>query len=128
MPHCFTCLSMAHIIYLYGHPLLPKMHYLHPFTVNHLDSLRYQAMNIVVVRLGRAEPPLRKEVVEYMLDVDSHIWSMRRSKANFFRIVSLFSGAISMSRWLGEVQQWKNPVTTILVHVLFFIFLALIYG
>lgn len=120
----FTCLSLAHIIYLYGHPLLPKMHYLHPFTVNQLDSLRYQAMNIVAVRLGRAEPPLRKEVVEYMLDVDSHIWSLRRSKANFFRIVSLFSGVISMSRWLGEVQQWKNPVTTILFHVLFFILIC----
>ncbi|KAJ0110313.1 hypothetical protein Patl1_01383 [Pistacia atlantica] len=113
----FTCLSLASMIYLYGHPLLPKMHYLHPFTVNQLDSLRYQAMNIVAVRLGRAEPPLRKEVVEYMLDVDSHMWSMRRSKANFFRIVSLFSGVISMSKWLGEVRYWKNPVTTILVHV-----------
>ncbi|KAJ1409905.1 Phosphoribosyltransferase C-terminal [Sesbania bispinosa] len=120
----FTCLSLAHIIYLYGHPLLPKMHYLHPFTVNQVDSLRYQAMNIVAVRLGRAEPPLRKEVVEYMLDVDSHIWSLRRSKANFFRIVSLFSGVISMSKWLGEVQKWKNPVTTILVHVLFFILIC----
>ncbi|KDP24593.1 hypothetical protein JCGZ_25509 [Jatropha curcas] len=120
----FTCLSLANMIYLYGHPLLPKMHYLHPFTVNQLDSLRYQAMNIVAVRLGRAEPPLRKEVVEYMLDVDSHMWSMRRSKANFFRIVSLFSGAISMSKWLGEVCQWKNPVTTVLVHVLFFILIC----
>lgn len=120
----FTCLSLAHIIYLYGHPLLPKMHYLQPFTVNQLDSLRYQAMNIVAVRLGRAEPPLRKEVVEYMLDVDSHMWSMRRSKANFFRIVSLFSGVISMSRWLGEVCHWKNPVTSVLVHVLFFILIC----
>jgi hypothetical protein len=120
----FTCLSLSHIIYLYGHPLLPKMHYLHPFTVNQLDSLRYQAMNIVATRLGRAEPPLRKEVVEYMLDVDSHIWSLRRSKANFFRIVSLFSGLISMSKWLGEVQKWKNPVTSILVHVLFFILIC----
>ncbi|KAM6571613.1 hypothetical protein CsatA_015693 [Cannabis sativa] len=120
----FTCLSLANIIYLYGHPLLPKMHYLHPFTVNQLDSLRYQAMTIVAVRLGRAEPPLRKEVVEYMLDVDSHMWSMRRSKANFFRIVSLFSGAISMSKWLGEVCQWRNPVTTILVHILFFILIC----
>ena len=120
----FTCLSLASIIYLYGHPLLPKMHYLHPFTVNQLDSLRYQAMTIVAVRLGRAEPPLRKEVVEYMLDVDSHMWSMRRSKANFFRIVSLFSGVISMSKWLGEVCQWRNPVTTILVHILFFILIC----
>ncbi|MBA0713234.1 hypothetical protein Golax_012277 [Gossypium laxum] len=120
----FTCLSLANMIYLYSHPLLPKMHYLHPFTVNQLDSLRYQAMNIVAVRLGRAEPPLRKEVVEYMLDVDSHMWSMRRSKANFFRIVSLFSGVIAMSKWLGEVCQWKNPITTILVHVLFFILIC----
>jgi hypothetical protein len=81
-------------------------------------------MNIVAVRLGRAEPPLRKETVEYMLDVDSHMWSMRRSKANFFRIVSLFSGVISMSKWLGEVCKWKNPVTTVLVHVLFFILIC----
>lgn len=119
-----TCLSLANIIYLYCHPLLPKMHYLHPFTVNQLDSLRFQAMNIVAVRLGRAEPPLRKEVVEYMLDVDSHMWSMRRSKANFFRIVSLFSGVISTSRWLREVCHWKNPVTSVLVHVLFFILIC----
>uniref|UniRef100_A0A1S4CJI2 Protein QUIRKY-like n=1 Tax=Nicotiana tabacum TaxID=4097 RepID=A0A1S4CJI2_TOBAC len=120
----FTCLSLASIIYLYGHPLLPKMHYLHPFTVNQVDSLRYQAMNIVAVRLGRAEPPLHKEVVEYMLDVDSHMWSMRRSKANFFRIVSLFSGVISMSKWLEEVCKWKNPITTMLVHVLFCILIC----
>ncbi|XP_050244718.1 FT-interacting protein 1 [Quercus robur] len=120
----FTCLSLANIIYLYGHPLLPKMHYLQPFTVNQLESLRFEAMNIVASRLGRAEPPLRKEVVEYMLDVDSHMWSMRRSKANFYRIVSLFAGAISMSRWLREVCHWKNPVTSVLVHVLFFILIC----
>ncbi|WZZ22950.1 hypothetical protein YC2023_124337 [Brassica napus] len=33
------------MIYLYGHPLLPKMHYFH------LDSLRYQAMSIVYMFL-----------------------------------------------------------------------------
>ncbi|KAK1353489.1 FT-interacting protein 1 [Heracleum sosnowskyi] len=120
----FTCLSLANMIYLYCHPLLPKMHYLHPFTVSQLDFLRFQAMNIVAVRLARAEPPLRKEVVEYMLDVDSHMWSMRRSKANFFRIVSLFSGAISMSKWLAEVCQWKNPITSVLVHILFVILIC----
>ncbi|KAK6945354.1 C2 domain [Dillenia turbinata] len=119
-----TCLSLANMIYLYAHPLLPKMHYIHPFTVNQLDSLRYQAMSIVAARLARAEPRLRKEVVEYMLDVDSHMWSMRRSKANFFRIVSLFSGMISMTKWLDEVCQWKNPVTSVLVHVLVFILIC----
>ncbi|KAK9283501.1 hypothetical protein L1049_011747 [Liquidambar formosana] len=117
----FTSLSLAHMIYIYGHPLLPKMHYLHPFTVNQVDNLRYQAMNIVATRLGRAEPPLRKEVVEYMLDVDSHMWSMRRSKANFFRLMSLFSGIFSVGHWFGEVCHWKNPVTSVLVHILFLI-------
>ncbi|KAK4415427.1 FT-interacting protein 1 [Sesamum alatum] len=119
----FTTLSLAHMIHLYGRPLLPKMHYLHPFTVNQLDSLRYQAMSIVAARLGRAEPPLRKEVVEYMLDVDSHMWSMRRSKANFFRIMSLLSGMVSANRWFNDVCNWKNPITSVLVHVLFLILL-----
>ncbi|KAI4333171.1 hypothetical protein L6164_018009 [Bauhinia variegata] len=117
----FTTLSLANMIYIYGHPLLPKMHYLHPFTVNQIDNLRYQAMNIVALRLGRAEPPLRKEVVEYMLDVDSHMWSMRRSKANFFRIMSLFSGLLIMGRWFSDVCNWRNPVTSVLVHILFLI-------
>ncbi|KAK7317295.1 hypothetical protein RJT34_01395 [Clitoria ternatea] len=117
----FTALSLANMVHIYGQPLLPKMHYLHPFTVNQIDNLRYQAMNIVAARLGRAEPPLRKEVVEYMLDVDSHLWSMRRSKANFFRIMSLFSGMITMGRWFSDVCNWKNHVTSVLVHILFLV-------
>ncbi|XP_024984111.1 FT-interacting protein 1-like [Cynara cardunculus var. scolymus] len=117
----FTTLSMANMVSTYGNPLLPKMHYLHPFTVNQIENLRYQAMNIVSARLGRAEPPLRKEVVEYMLDVDSHMWSMRRSKANFFRLMSLLSGLFSIGRWLNDVCHWKNPVTSVLVHILFLI-------
>eukprot|EP00268_Persea_americana_P034270 TRINITY_DN3393_c0_g1_i1.p1 TRINITY_DN3393_c0_g1~~TRINITY_DN3393_c0_g1_i1.p1 ORF type:complete len:997 (-),score=118.85 TRINITY_DN3393_c0_g1_i1:1699-4689(-) len=117
----FTCLSLANMIYLYSHPLLPKMHYIHPFTVSQLEHLRVHAMNIVAVRLRRAEPPLRKEVVEYMLDVDSHMWSMRRSKANFFRIVSVMSGVTAITRWFGDVRYWKNPMTSVLVHVLLLI-------
>ncbi|KAF5206996.1 Ft-interacting protein [Thalictrum thalictroides] len=120
----FTCLSLANMMYLYSQPLLPKMHYIHPFTVNQLDSLRHQAMNIVALRLARAEPPLRKEIVEYMLDVDSHMWSMRRSKANFFRIMSLMSGMITVNRWFDDVCHWKNPITTVLVHVLFLILIC----
>ncbi|GAB2289069.1 FT-interacting protein 1 [Dionaea muscipula] len=120
----FTSLSLANMIYIYGRPLLPRMHYLHPFTVNQIDSLRFQAMNIVATRLGRAEPPLRKEIVEYMLDVDSHLWSMRRSKANFFRIMSLLSGILTVSQWFVDVCNWKNPVTSVLVHVLFLILIS----
>ncbi|VAI90705.1 unnamed protein product [Triticum turgidum subsp. durum] len=120
----FTCLSMMNMVHLYTQPLLPKMHYLHPFTVTQLDALRYQAMGIVAARLGRAEPPLRREVVEYMLDVESHMWSMRRSKANFFRAVSLFSGAAAAARWFADVCHWKNVATTALVHVLLLILIC----
>ncbi|KAM0946325.1 putative C2 domain, phosphoribosyltransferase, C2 domain superfamily [Dioscorea sansibarensis] len=117
----FTCTNFANMISLYGKPLLPKMHYTMPISVLHLDHLRHQAMINVALRLGRAEPPLRREVVEYMLDVDSHMFSLRRSKANFSRITSVLSSFGAVVRWFDAVCKWKNPVTTILVHVLFFI-------
>eukprot|EP01018_Ginkgo_biloba_P012387 Gb_08022 [translate_table: standard] len=117
----FSCSSLVNMMHIYAQPLLPKMHYLHPLSVTQLESLRYQAMNIVAMRLSRAEPPLRKEVVEYMLDLDSHMWSMRRSKANFFRIMSVLSGLIAVGKWFDEICNWKNPVTTVLVHILFLI-------
>ncbi|XP_044476720.1 FT-interacting protein 7 [Mangifera indica] len=115
----FSCTSFANLLYLYSRPLLPKMHYVRPFSLMQLDVLRHQAVNIVAARLGRAEPPLRKEVVEYMSDVDSHLWSMRRSKANFFRLMTVFSGLFSVGRWFGEICMWRNPITTVLVHVLY---------
>ncbi|KAK6937081.1 Phosphoribosyltransferase C-terminal [Dillenia turbinata] len=117
----FTCLSWMNMLYMYSLPLLPKMHYIHPLSVIQLDSLRYQAMQIVSMRLSRAEPQLRKEVVEYMLDVDSHMWSMRRSKANFFRIMGVFSGPIAIGKWFDQICHWKNPITTVLIHILFLI-------
>lgn len=115
----FSCTSFANMMYIYSRPLLPKMHYVRPFSVMQLDMLRHQAVNIVAARLGRAEPPLRKEVVEYMSDVDSHLWSMRRSKANFFRLMSVFSGLFAVGKWFGDICMWRNPITTVLVHVLF---------
>lgn len=115
----FSCTSLANMMCIYSRPLLPKMHYKRPLTVMQQDALRHQAVNIVAARLGRAEPPLRKEVVEYMSDADSHLWSMRRSKANFFRLMTVFSGLFSVGKWLGEVCLWKNPITTVLVHILF---------
>ncbi|KAI3444566.1 hypothetical protein Pfo_001231 [Paulownia fortunei] len=115
----FSCTSMVNMMCLYSRPLLPKMHYKMPLTMVQLDMLRHQAVNIVAARLSRAEPPLRKEVVEYMTDADSHLWSMRRSKANFFRLMSVFNGLFAVGKWFKEVCMWKNPVTTVLVHALF---------
>ncbi|KAE8055318.1 hypothetical protein FH972_012165 [Carpinus fangiana] len=115
----FSCTSFVNMLYQYTRPLLPKMHYIRPFSIMQLDMLRHQSVNIVAARLGRAEPPLRKEVVEYMSDVDSHLWSMRRSKANFFRLMSVFSGLFAVGNWLGDICMWRNPITTVLVHLLF---------
>ncbi|PKI62433.1 hypothetical protein CRG98_017239 [Punica granatum] len=117
----FTCTAWVNMVARYGRPLLPKMHYIHPIPVRYIDWLRHQAMQIVAARLTRAEPPLRREVVEYMLDVDHHMFSLRRSKANFHRIMSVLSGATAVCRWLDGICQWKNPVTTCLVHILFLI-------
>lgn len=115
----FSSTSLVNMMYIYSRPLLPKMHYVRPLTVMQLDMLRHQAVQIVAARLSRMEPPLRKEVVEYMSDVDSHLWSMRRSKANFFRLMSVFAGVFAVGKWFGDVCAWKNPITTVLVHVLF---------
>ncbi|PSS19415.1 FT-interacting protein [Actinidia chinensis var. chinensis] len=117
----FTCTAWGNMVVQYGVPLLPKMHYLQPIPIRHIDWLRHQAMQIVAARLSRAEPPLRREIVEYMLDVDYHMWSLRRSKANFHRIMSLLSGISAVCLWFHSVCNWKNPVTTCLVHVLFVI-------
>ncbi|KAK6131124.1 hypothetical protein DH2020_035123 [Rehmannia glutinosa] len=117
----FTCTAWVNMMAQYSKPLLPKMHYVQPISVRHIDWLRHQAMQIVAAKLSRAEPPLRREIVEYMLDVDYHMWSLRRSKANFHRIMSLLSGISYVCRWFDGICCWKNPLTTILVHVLFLI-------
>ncbi|XP_060177314.1 FT-interacting protein 3-like [Lycium barbarum] len=117
----FTCSSLMNMMHMYSQPLLPKMHYIFPLTVTQLDNLRHQATQIVSMRLSRAEPPLRKEIVEYMLDVGSHMWSMRRSKANFFRIMGVLGGLIAIGRWFDQICNWKNPITTVLIHILFLI-------
>ncbi|KAL8166966.1 hypothetical protein V2J09_008465 [Rumex salicifolius] len=115
----FTCTSFVNLMHLYAKPLLPKMHYSRPLSVIQTNALRQYAINVLVARLARAEPPLSKEVVEYMCDTEAHLWSMRRSKANFYRVVSVLQGLIGLTKWFGEVCAWKNPVTTALVHVLY---------
>ncbi|KAL8144598.1 hypothetical protein AgCh_002967 [Apium graveolens] len=117
----FTCSSLLNMMSMYSQPLLPKMHYVYPLSITQLDSLRHQATQIVSMRLGRAEPPLRKEAVEYMLDVGSHMWSVRRSKANFTRIMGVLGGPIAVGKWCDQICNWKNPVNTVLIHILFLV-------
>ncbi|KAL2892240.1 FT-interacting protein 1 [Bienertia sinuspersici] len=115
----FSCTNMTNLMFMYAKPLLPKMHYSRPLSLMQTNMLRVHATNVLASRLNRAEPPLNKEVVEYMCDVDAHFWSMRRSKANFYRIISLLQGLIAVSKWFTDVCAWKNSVTTVLVHLLY---------
>ncbi|RAL41175.1 hypothetical protein DM860_017724 [Cuscuta australis] len=106
---------------IYGQPLLPRMHYLRPLGVAQQEALRGAAIKMVAAWLARSEPPLGSEVVRYMLDADSHNWSMRKSKANWFRIVAVLSWVVGLAKWLDSIRRWRNPITTILVHILYLV-------
>jgi Plant phosphoribosyltransferase C-terminal/C2 domain len=115
----FTCTAWVNMLLQYSRPLLPKMHYSQPISIMQQDQLRARAVALLTERLGNSEPPLRKEVVDYILEVPSHMWSMRKSKANFYRVTSLTSSLSSIGKWISNIVNWKNPFTTLLVHVLF---------
>ncbi|XP_059303907.1 protein QUIRKY [Lycium ferocissimum] len=118
----FVCPSLLpETCAVYGQPVLPKMHYLRPLGVAQQEALRGAAIKMVASWLARSEPPLGPEVVRYMLDADSHTWSMRKSKANWFRIVAVLAWAVGLAKWLDDIRRWRNPVTTILVHVLYLV-------
>lgn len=118
----FVCPSLLpQTCTVYGQPLLPRMHYLRPLGAAQQEALRGAAIKMVASWLGRFEPPLEPEVVQYMLDADSHTWSMRKSKANWFRIVAVLAWFVGLAKWLHNIRRWKNPVTTVLVHILYLV-------
>lgn len=106
-------------LHVYSQPLLPMMHRLKPIGMVQQDVLRTTAVKIVSAHLLRSEPPLRHEVVTYMLDADSHMFSMRKVRANWLRIINVSAGVIDMFRWIDDTRSWKNPTGTLLVHALF---------
>ncbi|XP_059646464.1 multiple C2 domain and transmembrane region protein 14 [Cornus florida] len=114
----FSCSSWLSLVQAYASPMLPRMHYVRPMGPAQQDILRHTAMRIVTARLARSEPALGQEVVQFMLDSDTHMWSMRRSKANWFRVVGCLSKAATFARWLDGIRTWVHPPTTVLVHVL----------
>ncbi|KAK7345821.1 hypothetical protein VNO77_16433 [Canavalia gladiata] len=113
----FSCINVANMLLKYTMPLLPKMHYLHPLSADQLDTLRHEALNVVASKLSNEEPPLSKEVVEFMHDL--HKWSMRRSKATFFRILSNLSGLTAVLKLLDGICNWKNRVTSVLFLIIY---------
>ncbi|KAK4851721.1 hypothetical protein QYF36_017830 [Acer negundo] len=105
-------------LHVYSQPLLPLMHHIKPLGLVHQETLRSTACKIIAAHLARSEPPLRQDVVRYMLDADMQSFSMRRVRVNYFRIVNILAGLIDIVRWVDNTRAWKNPTTTILVHAL----------
>ncbi|EEF36660.1 conserved hypothetical protein [Ricinus communis] len=114
----FSCSSWLGLIQAYTTPMLPRMHYVLPLGPAQQDILRHTAMRIVTARLARSEPALGQEVVQFMLDSDTHMWSMRRSKANWFRVVGCLTRAATLARWLDGIRTWAHPPTSVLLHIL----------
>ncbi|XVF29361.1 hypothetical protein REPUB_Repub15cG0114200 [Reevesia pubescens] len=117
----FTCSSTSNLFQSYTQPLFPQMHYLLPLSVYQVESLRHQATHTLSLRLSRAEPPLRREVVEYMLDVGSNAWSLRKGRANLERLLTTFNFFVEAWKWFDQICKWKNPIYTMGVHVVFLI-------
>ncbi|KAE8702803.1 multiple C2 and transmembrane domain-containing protein 1-like [Hibiscus syriacus] len=115
----FTCPSHTSLLATYARPLFPKMHYIHPLSVPQLDSLRQQAVSIVSQRLSRADPPLRKEVVECMLDAGHRLWSPRRAKANIQRLMEAIHLVTEARKLFDKIKKWNNPIANVLVIVLY---------
>ncbi|CAK9229574.1 unnamed protein product [Sphagnum troendelagicum] len=117
----FSCASTLNLMHAYFQSQLPRMHFFYPLDPKHSETLRVAAMNIVALKLMRSEPPLRQEVVQFMLDTEAERWSMRRSKANYYRIMGVLNGVLAVMNWFSDICSWKSPVTTVLVHILLLI-------
>ncbi|XWS65530.1 hypothetical protein CRYUN_Cryun05aG0121000 [Craigia yunnanensis] len=116
----FTCSSFLKLFLAYTmNPLFSKMHHILPLSIYQLDSLRQQATRILCLRLSRVEPPLRREVVEYILDGGSLMWSLRKGKANFERLLATLKCFLDAWKWFDQIRRWKNPTATIIVISLY---------
>ena len=116
----FICSSWISLLQAYSSPTLPRMHYVCPLGRAQQDILRHTAMRIVTTRLARSEPALGQEVVQFMLDSDTDIWSMRKSKVNWFRVVGGLSKLAAVANWAESIRTWAHPPTTVLVHIILF--------
>ncbi|BAF09572.1 FT-interacting protein 1 [Oryza sativa Japonica Group] len=115
----FSSTSTLGLFQTYAQPHLPPMHYHRPLTVVQQEMLRREAVTIIAHRMGRMDPPLRRECVEHLCESHALRWSMRRSKAHFFRLAEALEPLSAASAWFYHVCRWTNPVTTVAVHVIF---------
>lgn len=114
----FSADSVVKLLRMYSSPILPKMHYKEKLSMIEQENLRVHAVGILAARFSQMDPPLWKEVVEYMFDVRSNLWSMRKSKTNFFRFTGGLNFLFRFAAWFDRICSWKNPVTTLLIHAI----------
>lgn len=55
--------------------------------------------------------------MEHMLDVGCDMWSMRRCKSNFLRIMAIFDGLFAVGKWFEKIYDWKNPINFVVILV-----------
>lgn len=109
--------SALDVLHMYGRPALPVMHHLRPILAVNREALRLAAVRISAAHLARSEPPLRREVVTWMLDAaEPRGFSMRKLRANWNRAVAALSWVADAARWVEDTRSWRNPTATMLAH------------
>lgn len=111
--------SSIDLIQTYAQPMMPPMHHLHPIPTYHRALLVSAAAKLVATHLLRSDPPLRREVVTYLLRSTSHRYSMRKVRTSWKRVLNCITWLLDGFRWLDETRSWKNPTTTLLAHGVF---------
>ena len=125
--------SLINRLRTYSQPLLPKMQCSSTLSEFKLDKLKNEAASLIALCLARDEPPLRKEVISYMLDVGVETWSLQKAIANYDRVRMV---VISFLDWFENLRNGKLTMifvyANLLLAILFpnmllpFIFLVLI--
>ncbi|KAH7661595.1 Phosphoribosyltransferase C-terminal protein [Dioscorea alata] len=109
--------SSLDLLHLYTQPMLPAMHHARPILAAQREPLRLSAARIVAAHLSRAEPSLKKEVVVWVLEAEPKVFSMRRVRANWQRIVASLTWLADVAKWMDEIRRWRNPTATVMVHM-----------
>ncbi|KAK7320286.1 hypothetical protein VNO77_29620 [Canavalia gladiata] len=117
----FCCPNMMNLCKVYTLPMLPAQHFANPLSPTQLHGLRKQAVMLVLSKMSRTEPPLRREVVEYMLDSREMMWSIRRGRADFERINTFVSGLVALYTQFDEIRKWENPISTLIICLVLFV-------
>ncbi|KAJ1415543.1 Phosphoribosyltransferase C-terminal [Sesbania bispinosa] len=111
----FCCPDMINLCKVYTLPTLPAQHFANPLYPIH--GLRRQTIMLISSKMSRTEPPLRREVIQYMLDSREIMWSRRRGRADFERITILVSGLVATYTQFDSICKWKNPVSTFIISL-----------